>query len=151
MDLPNTIIGTILFLVLILPILIINRNGNKKTKKLITQLNLYANKQNKDILEFDTWTNNSIIAMSSDKENIFFYRKKNSNVTAIDIPVKLVKNCFLNDSKNGDKTIHTLELVFEMHPNNETINLEFFKTDDQNFVIGEEMRIAKKWATKLNY
>lgn len=151
MDLPNTIIGTILFLVLMLPILIINRNGNKKTKKLITQLNLYANKQNKDILEFDTWTNNSIIAMSSDKENIFFYRKKNSNVTAIDIPVKLVKKCFLNDSKSGDKTIHTLELVFEMHPNNETINLEFFKTDDQNFVIGEEMRIAKKWATKLNY
>lgn len=147
MDLPGTIMGIIFFMIIIVPILVINKGLNKKRKLIITKLNEFALKENKVINEFDSWTDNTIIGISND--TIFFIREINESKTELKIAVNKIKNCFIKDHKNDRKAIDRLELVFELHDKEENIVLEFFKADAKNFIMGEEMRIAKKWVNKI--
>ncbi len=149
MDLPETIMGAIFFMIIIVPIIIINKGLNKKRKIIITKLNEFALKENKTISEFDSWTDNTIIGISSDNEYIFFIREINQCKTELKIAVNKIKNCFIKDYKNDRKTIDCLELVFELHDKKDNTILEFFKADAKNFIMGEEMRIAKKWLDKI--
>ncbi|NJM80275.1 MAG: hypothetical protein HC854_12880 [Flavobacterium sp.] len=149
MDLPDTIMGAIFFLIIIVPIVLINKGLNKKRNFFIAKLNEFALKENKVISEFDSWTDNTIIGISSDNEYIFFLREIDENKTQLKIAVNKIKNCFIKEHKNDRKTIVSLELVFELNDRKENIVLEFFKADAKNFIMGEEMRIAKKWKNKI--
>ena len=150
MDLPNTVMGAVFFMIIFIPIVIINKNLNKKRKQLISQLNEFALRENKTITEFDLWTDNTIVGISTDKEFLFFFRAINDTKTEIKIPVKQIKNCFIKDYKSERKIIESLELIFELHNERENIVLEFFKADSKNFIMGEEMKFAKKWRDKIS-
>ena len=69
----GSIIGILVFIVIFIPILFINNKLNKKRKRLINTLNEFAAQENKRVIEFDTWTDNSIIGRSTDKEYLFIY------------------------------------------------------------------------------
>jgi hypothetical protein len=59
-----------------------------------------------------------------------------------------IKYCFIKENKESQR-ITSLEFVIELNSNKDSIILEFFKVDDKNFMMGEEMRIIKKWNAKL--
>jgi len=141
--------GILFFVLIFIPILLINNKLNKKRKRLINTLNEFAAQENKRVLEFDTWTDNSIIGMSTDKEYLFFIRDKNDYHTKLKIPVNQIKNSYTNQQKNNSKSVALLELILEMQDQNENIRLEFFKADKNDFIMGEELRIAKKWVSKI--
>ncbi|WP_130733680.1 hypothetical protein [Flavobacterium sp. J27] len=145
----GNIIGILIFIIIFIPILLINNKLNKKRKRLIDALNQFAAQENKRVTEFDTWTDNSIIGISTDKEYLFFIRNKNDYHTKIKIPVNQIKNSYTNQQKNNSKSIAFLELIFEMQHQNENIRLEFFKADKKDAIMGEELRIAKKWIAKI--
>ena len=150
MNLPNAILGAVFFMIIFIPIIIINKNLNKKRKQLISKLNEFALQENKSISEYDSWTDNTILGISADKEFLFFYRVINDLKTEIKIPVNQIKNCFIKDYKNERKAIESLELIFELQNESENIVLEFFKADAKNFIMGEEMKFAKKWRDKIS-
>ena len=141
--------GILFFVLIFIPILLINSKLNKKRNSLINTLNEFAAQENKRVLEFDTWTDNSIIGMSTDKEYLFFIRDKNDYHTKLKIPVNQIKNSYTNQQKNNSKSVALLELILEMQDQNENIRLEFFKADKRDFIMGEELRIAKKWVSKI--
>lgn len=149
MDIYSSLMGILFFVLIFIPILLINNKLNKKRKCLINTLNEFAAQENKRVLEFDTWTDNSIIGMSTDKEYLFFIRDKNDYHTKLKITVNQIKNCYTNQQKNNSKSVVLLELILEMEHQNENIRLEFFKADKNDFIMGEELRIAKKWVSKI--
>ncbi|VXB54763.1 conserved hypothetical protein [Flavobacterium sp. 9AF] len=149
MDTFGSLMGIIFFVIIFIPILIINNRLNKKRKRLLAKLNSFAQEENKSIIEFDTWTDDSIIGISTDKEFIFFIRNKNDYNEKIKIPTNQIKDCYTNLKKASLKMTDSLEVVFELKEHKEKVVLQFFKADSKDFIMGEEMRIAKKWIDKV--
>jgi len=148
MDIPNTIIGTIIFIVLIAPMIIINKKILKKRNLFVKKLIDFANEDHKKIIDFDTWTDNSLIGLSEDNELLYFIRNTTNYNNMTKVLIKDIKNCTIKEIKNGTR-FESIEFVIELNSQNEHVVLEFFKVDDKNFILGEEMRIAKKWFSKL--
>lgn len=149
MDIPNTIIGVILLITLIAPIVVINKRISNKRKQFLNQINEFASEDQKEVIEFETWTNNSIIGISNDNKMLYFIRNTSNYNLKTKVVVSEIKNCFIKENKEFQK-INSLELVFELKSNKSNVVLEFFKADEKNFMIGEEMRIAKSWQSKLS-
>lgn len=148
MDITNTIIGTVFFLLIIIPIFVINTKSRIKKKQLLNTLNDLSVDKTTKFSETDFWNNDSGIGL---KENILVFFRKEKNETKHDVvDLKEVKKCSLfqfdkhgNTPKNTDE-INKLSLHLTLNNQKEMV-LVFFHADAQNFVIGEEMRIAKKW------
>ena len=148
MDIPNTLIGAVFLAVLIAPIVIINKRISNKRQLFIKKINDFAADDHKKVIEFDTWTNNSIIGLSSDKTVLYFMRDTDNYSLNTKIDLSDIKHFSIKENKESQK-INLLELIIELNSNKNKIALEFFKADDKNFIMGEEMRIAKKWFDKL--
>ncbi|CAM3880992.1 MULTISPECIES: hypothetical protein [Flavobacterium] len=150
MDIPNLIMGITLFAVILLPILLINKKVLEKRKRIIAKINAFAQLDNKQIGEFDAWTDNSIIGISNDNTKLYFLRKTETYDEKMVVELKDIKNCSIASTyKTGTKNIDKLELAIELYSSNTKVYFEFFKVDEKNFMMGEEMRIAKKWSEKL--
>ena len=148
MDIPNTIIGVILLIALIAPIVTINKRISNRRKLFVNKINVFAADDHKKVIDFDTWTNNSIIGLSSDNKVLYFMRDTDTYSLNTKIDLNDIKHFSIKENKESQK-INLLELIIELNSNNNKIALEFFKADDKNFIMGEEMRIAKKWFDKL--
>ncbi|CAM3497590.1 hypothetical protein FLGE108171_00310 [Flavobacterium gelidilacus] len=148
MDIPNTIIGTIFFLVLIAPIVIVNKRILKRRQQFVNKINEFAAEDQKKVIEFDTWTDNTIIGISDDNQMLYFLRNTADYNLKTKVAISDIKYCFIKEDKESNR-INALEFVIELNSSKDSIVLEFFKVDNKNFIIGEEMRIAKKWNTKL--
>lgn len=150
MDLPNTIIGIVMFTILMLPILLINRRIIKKRNVLISKLQNFSNSKNKEIKEFESWTDNSIVGISADNQTFFYLRNTVDYNRVEEVELSNIKFCHFIQIKdiNGRMT-KSLDLEIELLDSSKII-LEFFKADEKNFIMGEEMRIIKKWIQKIN-
>jgi hypothetical protein len=148
MDIPNTIIGTIFFLVLIAPIVVVNKRILKRRQQFINKINDFAAEDLKKVVEFDTWTDNTIIGISDDNQMLYFLRNTADYNLKTKVAMSDIKYCFIKENKESQR-ITSLEFVIELNSNKDSIILEFFKVDDKNFMMGEEMRIIKKWNAKL--
>ncbi|KIX20163.1 hypothetical protein SY27_13500 [Flavobacterium sp. 316] len=150
MDTPNMIIGIVLSAIILLPILLINKSVLQKRKRIIAKLDALAIIDNKKIGELDTWTDNSVIGISTDNSKLYFSRNTDHYVKEIAFDLKNIKECtIVNTFKQGTNNIEKLELLLELYDSKDRVSLEIFKVDEKNFIIGEEMRIAKKWYSKL--
>jgi hypothetical protein len=149
MDIPNTIIGTIFFLVLIAPIVVVNKRILKRRQQFINKINDFAAEDLKKVVEFDTWTDNTIIGISDDNQMLYFLRNTVDYNLKTKVAMSDIKYCFIKENKESQR-ITSLEFVIELNSNKDSIILEFFKVDDKNFMMGEEMRIIKKWNAKLS-
>ncbi|MFT5754859.1 MAG: hypothetical protein ACI924_002105 [Flavobacterium sp.] len=149
MDIPNTIIGTIFFLVLIAPIVVVNKRILKRRQQFINKINDFAAEDLKKVVEFDTWTDNTIIGISDDNQMLYFLRNTADYNLKTKVAMSDIKYCFIKENKESQR-ITSLEFVIELNSNKDSIILEFFKVDDKNFMMGEEMRIIKKWNAKLS-
>ncbi|MFT7250931.1 MAG: hypothetical protein ACI9FW_000648 [Flavobacterium sp.] len=148
MDIPNTIIGTIFFLVLIAPIVVVNKRILKRRQQFINKINEFAAEDQNKVVEFDTWTDNTIIGISDDNQMLYFLRNTADYNLKTKVAMSDIKYCFIKENKESQR-ITSLEFVIELNSNKDSIILEFFKVDDKNFMMGEEMRIIKKWNAKL--
>jgi hypothetical protein len=148
MDIPNTIIGTIFFLVLIAPIVVVNKRILKRRQQFINKINDFAAEDLKKVVEFDTWTDNTIIGISDDNQMLYFLRNTADYNLKTKVAMSDIKYCFIKENKESQR-ITSLEFVIELNSNKDSIILEFFKVDEKNFMMGEEMRIIKKWNAKL--
>lgn len=149
MDIPNTIIGTIFFLVLIAPIVIVNKRILKRRQQFVNKINEFATEDQKKVIEFDTWTDNTIIGISDDYQMLYFLRNTADYNLKTKVAISDIKYCFIKEDKESNR-INALEFVIELNSSKDSIVLEFFKVDNKNFIMGEEMRIAKKWNVKLS-
>lgn len=150
MDIPNLIMGIALFSAILLPILLINKKVLEKRKKNIAKLNAFAQLDNNKISELDSWTDNSIIGINEDKTKLYFVRNTEIYDEKIAIELKNIKHCaIVKNYKANSKNIDKLELEIELYSSNTKVYLEFFKADEKNFMMGEEMRLAKKWSEKI--
>jgi hypothetical protein len=150
MDLPNTIIGIVMFTILILPIVFINRKTVKKRKALVNKLHDFSNNKNKEIKEFDCWTDNSIVGISADNQTFFYLRNTKDYNKTEEIELSTIKFChFIQKKGDNGRTTKSLDLEIELRDSSKVV-LEFFKADEKNFIMGEEMRIIKKWIEKIS-
>jgi hypothetical protein len=53
-------------------------------------------------------------------------------------------------SNQNNKTISKVALLFEMKSSKAMETILLFQMDDTNFMISDELRIAKHWEEKLN-
>ena len=148
MDITNTIIGIVFFSLIIIPIFIINNNVRKRKNELLNTLNELSSDKNTKFLDADFWSNNSGIGIKGDM--LAFFRKGEEAQVNEVVDLKEVKKCSLaqfdkhgNVPKNNHE-INKLALHLNLS-NHKEINLVFFHADALNFIIGEELRIAKKW------
>jgi hypothetical protein len=150
MDLPNTIIGIVMFAILILPIVFINRKTIKKRNALVNKLHDFSNSKNKEIKEFDSWTDNSIVGISADNQTFFYLRNTINYNRVEEIELSNIKFChFIQKKDLIGRMTKSLDLEIELRDSSKVV-LEFFKADEKNFIMGEEMRIIKKWIEKIN-
>ena len=148
MDITNTIIGIVFFLLIIIPIFVINNNVKKRKNQLLNTLNELSSDKNTKFSDTDFWSNNSGIGL---KGNMLAFFRKTEDVQVHEvIDLKEVKKCSLvqfdkhgNVPKNNHE-INKLALHLALN-NHKEVNLIFFHADSQNFILGEEYRIAKKW------
>jgi hypothetical protein len=148
MDITNTVIGIVFFLLIIIPIFIINNNVRKRKNQLLNTLNELSSDKNIKFSDTDFWSNNSGIGLKGDM--IAFFRKGEEAQINEVVNLKEVKKCTLvqfdkhgNVPKNNPE-INKLALHLTLS-NHKEVNLVFFHADAKNFIIGEEFRIAKKW------
>ena len=148
MDITNTIIGAVFFLLIVIPIFIINNNVRKRKNQLLNTLNELSSDKNTKFSDTDFWSNNSGIGLKGDM--LAFFRKGEETQVNEVINLNEVKKCSLaqfDKHGNAPKSNHEINKL-ALHltlSNHKEINLVFFHADALNFIIGEEFRIAKKW------
>ena len=148
MDITNTIIGAVFFLLIVIPIFIINNNVRKRKNQLLNTLNELSSDKNTKFSDTDFWANNSGIGLKGDM--LAFFRKGEEAQVNEVINLNEVKKCSLaqfDKHGNAPKSNHEINKL-ALHltlSNHKEINLVFFHADALNFIIGEEFRIAKKW------
>lgn len=153
MDITNTIIGIALFSTIIIPIYLINSNVKKKRNKALKALNEISSNKNEKFSEVDLWNNSFGIGLKND-ELCFLGKNEISEFKEV-IHLNDVKKCsMVKVGKNGQvpNSNHDVVKLF-LHlefKNQKDINLVFFETSPSHFIIGEEMRIAKKWQELIN-
>lgn len=148
MDITNTIIGIVFFLLIVIPIFIINNNVRKRKNQLLNTLNELSSDKNTKFSDTDFWANNSGIGQKGDM--LAFFRKADDTQINEVIDLKEVKKCTLvqfdkyGNTPKSNHEINKLALHLTLS-NNKEIHFVFFHADAKNFIIGEEFRIAKKW------
>ena len=148
MDITNTIIGIVFFLLIIIPIYFINNNVRKRKNQLLNTLNELSSDKDTKFSDTDFWSNNSGIGLKGDM--LAYFRKgEDAQVNEV-VDLREVKKCALvqfdkhgNVPKNNHE-INKLALHLTLN-NHKEVHLVFFHADAKNFIIGEEFRIAKKW------
>lgn len=148
MDVTNTIIGIVFFLLIIIPIYFINNNVRKRKNQLLNTLNELSSDKDTKFSDTDFWSNNSGIGLKGDM--LAFFRKGEEAQVNEVVDLREVKKCALvqfdkhgNVPKNNHE-INKLALHLTLN-NHKEVHLVFFHADAKNFIIGEEFRIAKKW------
>lgn len=148
MDITNTIIGIVFFLLIIIPIYFINNNVRKRKNQLLNTLNELSSDKDTKFSDTDFWSNNSGIGLKGDM--LAFFRKGEEAQVNEVVDLREVKKCALvqfdkhgNVPKNNHE-INKLALHLTLN-NHKEVHLVFFHADAKNFIIGEEFRIAKKW------
>lgn len=148
MDITNTIIGIVFFLLIIIPIYFINNNVRKRKNQLLNTLNELSSDKDTKFSDTDFWSNNSGIGLKGDM--LAYFRKGEEAQVNEVVDLREVKKCALvqfdkhgNVPKNNHE-INKLALHLTLN-NHKEVHLVFFHADAKNFIIGEEFRIAKKW------
>ena len=148
MDITNTIIGIVFFLLIIIPIYFINNNVRKRKNQLLNTLNELSSDKDTKFSDTDFWSNNSGIGLKGDML-AFFSKGEEAQVNEV-VDLREVKKCALvqfdkhgNVPKNNHE-INKLALHLTLN-NHKEVHLVFFHADAKNFIIEEEFRIAKKW------
>lgn len=154
MDLNNTIIGIALFFAIAIPIYFINSASKKKSGKLSNKLsNLFTNVPSK-VSDYDAFGGDSIIGMH--KNELGFYQERSNKIVAKTIKLNEISKFhltkdFITSGKNKETNLAKVQLDFEFIDKSKgKDSLLFFQMDDNNFMVGEELRIATKWEEKLN-
>jgi hypothetical protein len=148
MDITNTIIGIVLSLAIITPIYIINSNVKKKRNQALKALNEISSNKNDKFSEVDLWNNSFGIGLKNN-ELCFLGKNEISEFKEIINLKEVKKSLIVKTNKTGQvpKSNHdivklSLHLEFK---NQKSLNLVFFEASPSHFIVGEEMRIAKKW------
>lgn len=154
MDLNNTIIGIALFFAIAIPIYFINSASKKKSGKLSNKLsNLFTNVPSK-VSDYDVFGGDSIIGMHENE--LGFYQERSNKIVAKTIKLNEISKFhltkdFITSGKNKETNLAKVQLDFEFIDKSKgKDSLLFFQMDDNNFMVGEELRIATKWEEKLN-
>lgn len=154
MDLNNTIIGIALFFAIAIPIYFINSASKKKSGKLSNKLsNLFTNVPSK-VSDYDAFGGDSIIGMHENE--LGFYQERSNKIVAKTIKLNEISKFhltkdFITSGKNKETILAKVQLDFEFIDKSKgKDSLLFFQMDDNNFMVGEELRIATKWEEKLN-
>ena len=93
MDITNTILGIVFFLLIIIPIFVINTKSRIKKNQLLNTLNDLSVDKTTKFSETDFCNNDSGIGL---KENILVFFRKEKNETKHDVvDLKEVKKCSL--------------------------------------------------------
>jgi hypothetical protein len=148
MDITNTIIGIVFFSLIVIPIFIINNNVRKRKNQLLNTLNELLSDKNTKFSDTDFWSNNSGIGLKGD--SLAYFRKADDTQVNEVVDLKEVKKCALvqfdkhGNTPKSNHEINKLALHLTLS-NHKEIHLVFFHADAENFIIGEEFRIAKKW------
>ena len=93
MDITNTIIGIVFFLLIIIPIYFINNNVKKRKNQLLNTLNELSFDKDTKFTDTDFWSNNSGIGLKGDM--LAFFRKGEEAQVNEVVDLKEVKKCTL--------------------------------------------------------
>jgi len=152
MDIANTLIGIALLLIIAIPVFIINYASKKKRSAIVNQaIQLFSNKPSK-LSEYDVFCGDSIIALH-ENEVCVYSERQNINSKTIALQQVLKVSLYVEYSKisnQNNKTISKVALLFEMKSSKAMETILLFQMDDTNFMISDELRIAKHWEEKLN-
>lgn len=152
MDLGSIIIGILSISVIIIPILIMNKNRKKRKEKILENLKSIAVEKNCLISNYE-FCGNFIIGIDDTKSYVFFY-KKNNEAEATKVNVNL---CNIADCKliNIGRTVGNSKIIdkagIRFVPLSKTappLDMEFYNSEESMHMNGE-LQVAEKWQQLL--
>lgn len=152
------ITGAIVILIIVLPILYVNRKRIKSEQKFKNRLINLAAESNGTITECARWLNSSI-AVDKNQHLLFFIKDVSLGETRKTIDLKEIQKCRVINTSRSIKgqdgsnvvVIDRLELglTYKM-PNCPEEKLEFYNTDSGTLTITDELMLVEKWKLIIN-
>ncbi|MFD2541005.1 hypothetical protein ACFSSB_01625 [Lacinutrix gracilariae] len=157
MDTTNTIIGAIIVLIIVLPIVAIQRSQTSKKKKSRKAFIDEALKNNLTVNEPDFWGSYYAIALDTNKNKLIYSKIIDEAYNTKIIDLNQVSSCAIVRTNRTFKTKGTfktetdkIDLVIE-YVNANKLNkeaLEFYNVD-VNITMSDEVSLLEKWETKI--
>ena len=154
----GTIIVTIIFLaIVIIPISLTGYSRKKKQKNLFLTLTEMAKADNFSLTHHE-FCGDFIIGLDETSNQLFFYKKGETNEIAVKINLKDFRNCRIFNSKRGIGSkedhydvIDKLELCF--YPKDKTnpnVLVEIYNDEHDSLTLSGELQLIEKWDKMLN-
>jgi hypothetical protein len=134
-----------------------HRNSQKRDKKMLQELQIFAESNNCKISQHELW-NNSQIGVDETANAVFFIKKLKEKEIKQQINLNEIEKCRVINSgrtvsnKNGShKVVDKLDLAFTFHDkNNGEITIEFYNSDYDSLTLSGELQLVEKWYKIIN-
>ncbi len=136
------ILGIFFLLVIIAPVIYLDRLGKARLLKAKKALLFYAKEKNIELEELEYW-NDKALGVNRTKKLLLFVNAQSSNSQTHSLDLNLLQKCTISHEKES------IDLVFESKPINGimTVRIQIYnKLYDNSTEAGYNNQIAKKWA-----
>ncbi|WP_452226228.1 hypothetical protein [Lacinutrix cladophorae] len=155
MESTSTIIGVIITLIILLPIIGIQRSQTSKKKKSKKRFIDEAIKNNLNIIEPDFWGTYYAIAIDESKNKLIYSKIINEVYNTKILDLNTINSCEIirtNRTFKNNKVFKTetdkIDLVISFTTNKDIEILEFYNVD-VNLEMTNEITLLEKWETKI--
>lgn len=127
------------------------RSRKQEQRELLTALTAMANSYNSDVKSFD-FGKGFAVGVSSAKNYVFFFKKKNGKAVEKCVPVNGILKCEtrvgkirVKTQKGSEDIIDKLELVFTLNGEDRPSDSFEFYDSDEHFQLNGELELIGKW------
>ncbi|MBN1119215.1 MAG: hypothetical protein JXA77_18540 [Bacteroidales bacterium] len=129
---------------------------NKKKRK-VEPLIKFANENNSEISDYDTWDKTLIGIDNNETNSLFFIRKLPEKEIREVINLSEISGCRISKTERKVKyegesvnVTDRIELFFSFYNRKPELSLEFYNSEYDQFTLSGELQLAQKWLDILN-
>ena len=155
MDADRIIPGSIIVLVVVIPIVILKLKSTLRKKKITGSLDKLAQQHNTSIVKYDQW-NDSAIGLGKDGSHVFVKRIDKHEEKGQAIALSVFNRCSVVNDKAGAafkegnfKVTNAIDLELT-GKNNQVERINFYRIDKDDPLLTDELELAEKWCKIIN-
>jgi hypothetical protein len=158
MDLVSAIIGLAVLALFSLPFILSGKERKKIEKRLLSELQAYAAKQQTTVTEHD-FGSRFAIGLSSDNQYLFLIKANDegNDAAGFHLSLQQIQNCRSNTvthsipmGKSKETVIDRLELVFQPKDPKAREQTWVLYDTNANLQLNNEIELMRKWEKRLN-
>jgi hypothetical protein len=153
MDVGTTLIGIAILLMIIIPLVIINRKKKKLEAQFLQSFLFLGEKNNNRITIYDVW-NKSAIGIDKINHKLFYLQRTAVEDFTIEIDLSSIQKSrvvSINLTMNGQSVTDKISLVLAYRDKNLTEKvLEFYNNETDDLNLNGEIQLADKWLKIIN-